>query len=92
MLDAIDTYHLLPKELESLTLLHGLRGSLYVLEQHVSLSSHLRRLDSIDVYHWAVRGEEHVQCALEVVFLELVRQVMEVERLVRRHALFRKSL
>lgn len=46
------------------------------------LTAHFARFDCCDVQYWAEGGEEHVERALEVGFLELFGEVLDVEGLV----------
>ena len=59
-----------------------------VSEQHVRLAAHFAGFHGGDVEYWAEGREEHVEGALEIGFLELLGQVLNVERLVGLDALF----
>lgn len=76
------TYHFPAVELKALTRSHGLSRGVHVAEQHVRLAAHFARLHGGDVQYGAEGGKEHVEGALEVVFLELLGQILDVERLV----------
>ena len=81
------THHFSAEEIHALACAHCLCRRVYVSEQHVRLTAHLTRLDSCDIEYWAESGEEHVERTLEIGFLELLGQVLEVERLVGLYAL-----
>jgi hypothetical protein len=85
---SIATYHFSAKELHALTCAHGLCRRVDVSEQHVCLAAHFARFHGGDVEYWAEGREEHVEGALEIWFLELLGQVLDVERLVGLDALF----
>lgn len=57
-----------------------LRG-LNVSEQNMGLSAHFGGFDGGDVEDWTVGGEEHVQVAFEVVFLQFFGEIGNVEGL-----------
>ena len=59
-----------------------------VSEQHVCLAAHFARFYGGDIEYWAEGREEHVERALEIWFLKLLGQVLDVEGLVGLHALF----
>ena len=52
------------------------------------LAAHFARFHGGDIQYWAEGREEHVEGALEIWFLELLGQVLDVERLVGLRALF----
>lgn len=77
------TYHLPAEELVSLTASQRLRRTVLIAEQHVRLAAHRLCLERCDVQHGAVGREEHVERAPQVFLLQLLGQILEVERLIR---------
>ena len=85
---SIATHHFSAKELHALTRAHCLCRRVDVSEQHVCLAAHFARFYGGDIEYWAEGREEHVERALEIWFLKLLGQVLDVEGLVGLHALF----
>ena len=48
----------------------------------MSLPTHFGALDSGDIKHSSMRGEEHVEFPFEIAFLYLLIQVLDIKRLI----------
>jgi hypothetical protein len=75
------TYHFPSKKLHLITVSQRQLRGLDISKQNMGLPAHFGGFDGGDVEDWTVGGEEHVQVAFEVVFLQFFGEIGNVEGL-----------